>query len=162
MCLPQANIPCSAAECIYSSFPKALLALLWFCLFSVPAGIQMGELHTYQSISVVKCDLSAGCAAGISQVGVGVVDRESAQTWQGKKDTAEVVCWWSKESRNVAMDTAGVRVLSHFGMVSGTGCAPAGCWQRLSRGDTCWYGTVWLLHPATASPNPDLREPLSC
>lgn len=74
--VPPQAIPAqsSSVERIYSSFPKALLALLWFCLFSVPAGIQTGELCTYQSISVVKRDLSTGRAAGISQVGVGVVD----------------------------------------------------------------------------------------
>lgn len=30
----------SSVECIYSSFPRAPLALLWLCLFSAPAGIQ--------------------------------------------------------------------------------------------------------------------------
>lgn len=91
----------SSAQCIYSSLPKAPLALLWLCLFS--ARIHKGELRTYQTISVVKRDLSAGRAAGISQVGVGVVDGESTQTWHSERDTAQLV--W--ESRNAAMDPAG-------------------------------------------------------
>lgn len=36
-----------------------------------------------------------------------MVDRESAQTWQGEKDAAEVVCWWRMESRKAATDTVG-------------------------------------------------------
>lgn len=36
-----------------------------------------------------------------------MVDRESAQTWQGEKDAAEVVCWWRVESRKAATATVG-------------------------------------------------------
>lgn len=153
----------SSVECIYSSFPKALLALLWFCLFSVPAGIQMGELRTYQSISVVKRDLSAGRTAGISQVGVGVVDRESAQTWQGEKDAAEVVCWWRTESRNAAMDTAGGSgSVSFWGSVrhraqAGGALAMPRPWGHL----LVWDSTAPLSQPPS-SPNPARKEPRSC
>lgn len=156
--LPRAiPLQSSAVERIYSSFPKALLALLWFCLFSVAAGIQMGELCTYQSISVVKRDLSAGCAAGISQVGVGVVDRESTQTWQGEKDTAEAVCWCRTESRNAATDTAGGSgSVSFWGSVrhwAHSGCALAmpGPWGHL----LLWDST---LPPATVLPQTLLRR----
>lgn len=40
-CASQAiPLHCSSVERIYSSFPRAPLALLWLCLFSAPAGIQ--------------------------------------------------------------------------------------------------------------------------
>lgn len=143
----------SSVECIYSSFPKALLALLWFCLFLVPAGIQTGKLRTYQSISVVKRNLSAGCAAGISQVGVGVVDRESAQTWQGEKDAAEVVCWWRMESRNAAMDTTGGSGSVSFwgsGLHQGTGRQCTG--NASAVGTPAGMGQYGSLLPATVLP----------
>lgn len=164
MCLPRA-IPSqsSSVECIYSSFPKALLALLWFCLFSVPAGIQTGKLRTYQSISVVKRYLSAGRTAGISQVGVGVVDRESAQTWQGKKDAAEVVCWWRTESRNAAMDTTGGSgSVSFWGSVRHW--AHAGCVLAMPRpwGHLLVRDSTAPFSQPPSSPNPAQEEPRSC
>lgn len=64
-----------------------------------PCRYPKAELRTYQSISVVKRDLSAGRAAGISQVGVGVVDGESTETWQGDRDTAEAVSGGRTELR---------------------------------------------------------------
>ena len=80
-----------------------------------------------------------------------MVDRESAQTWQGEKEAAEVICWWRTESRNVAMDTAGgsgsvsfqgsVRHRAHTGVASAVGTAAC-------RGQ---YGSPL---PATIAPEP--------
>lgn len=108
-----------------------------------PCRYPKAELRTYQSISVVKRDLSAGRAAGISQVGVGVVDGESTQTWQGDRDTAEAVSGGRTER-----GTAGVQALAHSGAARARRGA-AERWERLGRGDICWHGTERRLCPAT-------------
>lgn len=81
-----------------------------------------------------------------------MVDRERAQTWQGERDAAEVVCWRRTESGDVATDTAGVRALPQFGPVAGTRRGRAARWRCLSRGDTCWCGTVRLPSPRHGLP----------
>lgn len=87
--MPPRQFPCTPAHLFI--LPKGPVGFAVALFVFSPCRYPKAELRTYQSISVVKRDLSAGRAGGISQVGVGVVDGESTQTWQGDRDTAEAV-----------------------------------------------------------------------
>lgn len=133
----------------------------WSAFFTLPKGpagcaaalfvcsLQWGELGAYQSVSIVKRDLAAAGAAGVSQVGVGVVDGESTQAWQGEQDTAEVVCWWRTESRR-----QGVQALSHFGAA----------WHWVQAGGELAMARPWghLLVRHSYGSQPPQTEPGSC
>lgn len=145
MCLPGNSLALQLGGVYLFILPKGPVGFAVALFVFSPCRYPKAELRTYQSISVVKHDLSAGRAAGISQVGVGVVDGESTQTWQGDRDTAEAV-----SGGRTARGTAGggvVQALAHSG--SGAGQR----WEHLGRGDICWYGTE--LCPATL---PEHRE----
>lgn len=81
-----------------------------------------------------------------------MVDRESAQTWQGERGAAELVCCWRTQNEDMATHTAGVEALPYFGPVAGTRRGPAARWRCLSRGDTCWCGPVRLPAPRHGLP----------
>lgn len=91
MCLPGNSLALQLGGVYLFILPKGPVGFAVALFVFSPCRYPKAELRTYQSISVVKHDLSAGRAAGISQVGVGVVDGESTQTWQGDRDTAEAV-----------------------------------------------------------------------
>lgn len=89
MCLPGNSLALQLGGVYLFILPKGPVGFAVALFVFGPCRYPKAELRAYQSISVVKHDLSAGRAAGISQVGVGVVDGESTQTWQGDRDTAE-------------------------------------------------------------------------
>lgn len=89
MCLPGNSLALQLGGVYLFILPKGPVGFAVALFVFSPCRYPKAEPRTYQSISVVKRDLSAGRAAGISQVGVGVVDGESTQTWQGDRDTAE-------------------------------------------------------------------------
>lgn len=91
MCLPGNSLALQLGGVDLFILPKGPVGFAVALFVFSPCRYPKAEPRTYQSISVVKRDLSAGRAAGISQVGVGVVDGESTQTWQGDRDTAEAV-----------------------------------------------------------------------
>lgn len=147
MCLPGNSLALQLGGVYLFILPKGPVGFAVALFVFGPCRYPKAELRAYQSISVVKHDLSAGRAAGISQVGVGVVDGESTQTWQGDRDTAE-----AGSGGRTARGTArgGVRALAR----SGSGALQR--WEHLGRGDICWYGTERRPCPAAL---PEHRKP---